>query len=189
MENKIIIVTGIPGVGKSRVINDAMNLTKNKYIIKTFGTEMFNIAKKESLVKTRDDMRKLNNETQKTIQVLAAKNISKASEISNIILDTHSTIETPNGYLPGLPIDILTHLIPKTIVIIESDEKDIIKRRQNDSNRKRDNDSIIAIKRHQELNRSFCAAYSMFTDAILTIITNKEDKSIETAKKLAKILD
>ena len=50
----IVIVTGVPGVGKSTVMNAAKDFGYN---IVNFGTTMFEEAKKEG-VSNRDDLRK-----------------------------------------------------------------------------------------------------------------------------------
>ena len=59
----VVIVTGIPGVGKTTVINAAVDLVKEKHseevLILNFGTEMFEVASKAGDVKDRDEMRKL----------------------------------------------------------------------------------------------------------------------------------
>ncbi|MHA2079238.1 MAG: AAA family ATPase [Candidatus Thorarchaeota archaeon] len=59
----VVIVTGIPGVGKTTVINTAVEQIKKKHgeevLILTIGTEMFNVAVKAGHVKDRDELRKL----------------------------------------------------------------------------------------------------------------------------------
>ena len=46
----VVIVTGIPGVGKTTVINSAIDILKEKYgeevLILNFGTEMFEVSVK-----------------------------------------------------------------------------------------------------------------------------------------------
>ena len=54
----VVIVTGVPGVGKSTVMAAA---EEYGYKIVNFGTTMFEEAQKEG-VKDRDDMRKLSIE-------------------------------------------------------------------------------------------------------------------------------
>ena len=186
---KIIIVTGLPGVGKTRVINDAVNLAKDKYEIKTFGSEMFAVAKKEGITNNRDKMRKMSYQIQKDLQIIAAKNISGYSKKSNIIIDTHSTMETPFGYFPGLPLEVLEKITPKTIVLIEADEKDIMKRRKTDNTRERDKDTIEHIMEEQQINRPFAASYCTLTGASLAIIKNRQGAAVEAAKELARLLD
>ena len=103
----ILIVTGIPGTGKTTVMNKALEKYPLKFV--TFGTVMFAIAKKKSLVSDRDELRKLPFSTQREIQELAAV---KIKNMANVVVDTHCTIKTKAGYLPGLPDSVLKKLSP-----------------------------------------------------------------------------
>ena len=65
----VVIVTGVPGVGKSTVMAAAKEYG---YKIVNFGTTMFEEAQKEG-VKNRDDMRKLAVEEQQRLQKQAGE--------------------------------------------------------------------------------------------------------------------
>src|SRR5581483_1921814 len=104
----VVIITGVPGVGKSTVIDAAQKAKGYKVVV--YGTEMFNVAKARGLVKDRDEMRKLDPAIQRTIQVEAAEHIAS---MGDVIVDTHCTIKTPKGYLPGLPAWVVQKLNPK----------------------------------------------------------------------------
>ena len=67
----IVIVTGVPGVGKSTVMGAA---EEYGYNIVNFGTTMFEEAQKEG-VSSRDDMRKLAVEDQQRLQKQAGEKI------------------------------------------------------------------------------------------------------------------
>ena len=92
----VVVVTGVPGVGKSTVMGAA---EEYGYKIVNFGTTMFEEAQKEG-VSDRDDMRKLAVEEQQRLQKQAGEKISK---MGNVVVDTHASILTPAGYMPGLP--------------------------------------------------------------------------------------
>lgn len=103
---KKVVVTGVPGVGKTTVINGAMERLAAEgiaYEAVNFGTCMFDVACKESLVSDRDEMRKLGKDDQKRLQQAAASEIAAMSADANIIIDTHSSVKTPAGFLAGLP--------------------------------------------------------------------------------------
>ena len=104
---------------------------------------------------SRDDMRKLAPETQKDIQREAAVRIAA---MGKVIVDTHCTIKTPKGYLAGLPAWVLEALQPSVIVLVEASDGEIARRRTNDATRKRDDDTLEAIRDHQETNRRFAAS-------------------------------
>ena len=175
----VIVVTGIPGVGKTTVMKEASEGFNIQFV--TFGTEMINIAKEMNLVKDRDEMRKLTLNQQKELQIKTAE---KISNMENVIVDTHCTIKTPKGYMPGLPEWVLRKLNPTTIVIVEADPEEIYKRRMNDKTRSRDPDPIEKIREHQQMNRSAAMTYATLTGATVKIVFN-HDNAIEDAVKEA----
>ncbi|NPA38470.1 MAG: adenylate kinase [Candidatus Nanohaloarchaeota archaeon] len=184
----IVVIAGIPGVGKTTVVEEAVKKLKT-YKIVNFGDVMFEIAKSEGLVKHRDDMRKLSPETQKKIQRHAAKKIAGMAADSNIIVDTHISIKTPKGYLPGLPLWVLEELEPTKIVIIDATAEEIFLRRKRDNTRRRDDESLESIKFHQRYNIYLAASYSMVSGATVSIVYNKEGKILEAVKELTSILE
>ncbi len=185
----IVIVTGIPGTGKTTVATKAMELLEKKdikYEMVTYGNVMIRIAKDKNIVEDRDDMRKLDSETQKMIQELAAEKIGCME--GNVLVDTHCTISTPGGYLPGLPEWVLRKLKPDAIILVEASAKEIYDRRTFDKSRNRDGESVEGIRLHQEMNRSISAAYSVFTGATVKVIQNPAGKVEEAAKEMIEVL-
>jgi adenylate kinase len=172
-----IIVTGIPGVGKTTVMEAAAKARNLR--IAVFGSVMFEVAQARKLAASRDDMRKLPPEQQKEIQREAALRIA---DMGKVIVDTHCTVKTPKGYLPGLPAWVLEALRPAVIVLVEATDEEIARRRANDATRKRDEDSVEAIREHQETNRRFAAAYSTLTGATVHTVRNN-DGQVERAMK------
>ncbi len=166
-----IIVTGIPGVGKTTVMAAAAKARSMKVVV--YGSVMFEVAQKKGLVKSRDEMRRLPADTQKAIQKKAGAAIAK---MGNVIVDTHCSIKTPTGYLPGLPAWVLEALQPSSIVLVEAQPKEILRRRKNDSSRKRDDDTLETIGEHQEYNRRFAAAYATLTGATVHTVHNQDGK-------------
>jgi adenylate kinase len=176
----IIVVTGIPGVGKTTVMQKAAEGIDIKFV--TFGTVMIDIAMDLGLVRNRDEMRKLTLEDQKKLQIKTAERVSK---MKNVIVDTHCTIKTPKGYMPGLPEDVVKKLKPNSIVLVEANPEEIFNRRKTDNTRNRDPDSIEIINEHQHMNRAIAMAYSAITGATVKIINN-HDNAIDEAIKEAK---
>ncbi|HHE75520.1 MAG: adenylate kinase [Thermoplasmata archaeon] len=172
-----IIVAGVPGVGKTTIMEEVAK--RANYRIVNYGTVMFNIAQSEGLVRHRDEMRKLPIEIQRRIQKEAAK---KIGDMENIIVDTHLTIKTPAGYLPGLPVWVLDNIRPNLIVIIEAKPEEIKGRRERDETRKRDYESEREIKEHLEANRYAAFACSIYSGANVLILENNEgmvEKAVE----------
>jgi adenylate kinase len=174
-KSKKVVITGVPGVGKTTVINGSMEALKElgvSYTSINFGTCMFEVACDQNLVSDRDEMRKLDQDVQRNLQKTAAQVIAKITD--NVIIDTHCTVSTPSGYLPGLPSWVLEELKPDIVVLVESNEDQILKRRLSDTTRTRDVEGYQSIKDHQNYNRYMAAAYSMLTGCTVKSIKNQD---------------
>lgn len=178
----VIVVTGIPGVGKTTVMKQAAEGIDIKFV--TFGSVMIDIAKEIGLVKDRDEMRKLTLEQQKDLQIRSAE---KVASMGDVILDTHCTVKTPKGYMPGLPEWVLKKLKPTAIVVVEADPDEIFNRRAKDATRNRDLDSEEEIAEHQQINRAAAMSYATLTGATVKIVFNHDD-AIDEAVKQAELV-
>ena len=177
------IVDGIPGAGKTTVLNEVIKKAGIEVI--NYGDVMFEMAKKEG-IKDRDGMRKLPYEKQRELQRKAAEEIAKKD---NVIVDTHCTIKTPYGYLPGLPYDVLQILKPERIILIEADVEEILQRRKKDEEiRQRDKESKEEMEEHQLMNRISGMSYAVLTNATLKIVKNRQGKVEEAAEEIIKAL-
>jgi adenylate kinase len=175
----LIVVTGIPGVGKTTVMKKAAEGMDIEFV--TFGTLMSDMAIETGIVKDRDEMRKLTLEQQKELQIKSAE---KIASMGNIILDTHCTVKTPKGYMPGLPEWVIKRINPTAIVVVEADPEEIYNRRANDPSRNRDPDTVEQIAEHQMMNRAAAMAYSALSGATVKIVFNHDD-AIDSAVKQA----
>lgn len=178
-----VIITGVPGVGKSTVIEAAQKYAG--YPVVVYGTQMFEVALKRGLVKDRDEMRKLPAAVQREIQVAAAESIA---EMGKVVVDTHCTIKTPKGYLPGLPEWVVRKIGAAQVILVEAPPEDIHRRRNNDPTRKRDADSVDEIAAHQIINRAAAMAVATLTGATVLVVVNREGKVDETRDLIVKAL-
>jgi adenylate kinase len=128
-------------------------------------------------------MRKLPIGKQKEVQRRVYERLS--GETGKFILDTHCSVNTPQGYFPGVPFEYLKMLKVDTLVLITADPKEVAARRETDPKRKRDADDIAL---HDQMNKSYLAAYSAFTGAPAVVITNKQGKAEEATAKLQALL-
>lgn len=179
----VIIVTGIPGVGKTTVMKKAAKGMDLQFV--TFGTVMIDIAKEMGLAKDRDEIRKLSLKQQKQLQIKTAE---KIAEMKNVIVDTHCTIKTLRGYMPGLPERVIKKLNPIVIVVVEADSEEIYNRRAKDATRDRDPDSEEEIAEHQQINRAIAMAYAALTGATVKIVFNHDNAIDEAVKQAAPVL-
>jgi adenylate kinase len=176
----MIIVMGLPGAGKTTVLNGL----KTDYKRLNYGDLMFEIEKEKYGIENRDEMRKLPIEKQKEVQKLVAEKL--AAETGKVILDTHCSVSTPKGYYPGLPFEFLKGLSVKCLVYVTADVAEIERRRTEDPERIRDVDDIAL---HDQMNRSYLAAYSAFTGAPSVILLNERGKAEEASAKLQTLFE
>ena len=184
---KLVVLTGIPGSGSTTLLNKA--LEEVDYLHLNYGDIMTEIAIKNELVSHRAELRKLPAETQKDIQAKAAAEIKARSESDNVIVDTHCTINTPAGFLPGLPIWVLEQLQPDQFILVEANPDEIIYRRLNDDTRERDLQKVKEIDLHQQMNRATSMAYATLTGATVRIVENHDNHLDSNIKKLIDILN
>jgi adenylate kinase len=187
----LAVLTGIPGTGKTTTAKKALEMLKVEGVnveMITYGDIMFEIAKTKKLVTDRDQMRKLDPVNQKEVQKEAAKKIASMASSKNVLVDTHCTISTPKGYLPGLPEWVLRELKPNQVILVEARAEDIAARRNSDKTRQRDGESTEGIRTHQELNRAISMAYAVISGCTVKIIQNEQGKMDEAAKNMAAIL-
>jgi len=189
MEGKKVIITGVPGVGKTTVVNEALKIIKAEgveYKSINFGTFMFEVAKNDNVVQDRDQMRTLDRVVQKRLQQRAAQAISQIP--GNVLIDTHASVKTPKGYLAGLPEWVLREIMPDIIVLIETFDDQILLRRLTDETRSRDKEGSRSIAEHQEFNRSIAAAYAMLTGCTVKIVINADFLLERAADDMAAVL-
>ena len=187
----LAVLTGIPGTGKTTTAKKALEALKKEgidYDMITYGDVMFEIAKAKKLVTDRDQMRKLDPKNQSEVQKEAAKKISSMATSKNVLVDTHCTISTPKGYLPGLPEWVLRELKPNLVILVEAKAEEIAARRQSDTSRQRDGEVSEEIRLHQELNRAISMAYSVISGCTVKIVLNPQGKMEEAAGNMASIL-
>ncbi len=205
----LIVVAGMPGAGSSTVIQHALKLLREsgegfasasspasasasagavgfKHL--NYGDVMFEIALQEGIVKSRDEIRKLPQAKQQEIQRKACDRIAALSKKENIILDTHCTVKTPFGYLPGLPAESLQKLAPRLFVLIEAFPHEIARRRSSDRTRERDVEDERSIEEHQAMNRAISMAYACLTGAPVKIIENHDGALEKATTEFAELL-
>jgi len=191
--NKTIIVTGIPGTGKTTVCNLVERFAKKAGVevnVINYGTVMIETLRKHEKEMSRNSMRKTNIDFQHKLQEEVAKVIlEKVKRLSGInIVDTHMSVKTNEGYLPGLSYHVLQLLKPDMFILIEAGVEEISSRRTTDTNRKRDESVEEAVKEELLFSRLMGGACAVLTGAPIKIVINAEGKQEETAKEILKAL-
>lgn len=195
---KLVVVVGIPGVGKSTVLSIAKNkLVEKGYNVKlvNFGDYMFNYLKETGMVRTRDEIRRLPLTIQLKTQGMVAKKIREELESEKRervigIVDTHAVIKTTVGFWPGLPMNVVLELKPSLIAVIEAKAEEIVARQQRDTSRYRaDLSNIELVKELLQINRYFSIASSVISGAAVVFISNHEGLSEKAAEELVAAIE
>ena len=188
---RLIVVTGVPGTGKTTVCKELKKIAGKNVKIINFGTVMVELAKKMGKDLHRDDIRKHSVDFQSKLQIEAAKEIASRAEKFNgtLIVDTHMVIRTQEGYWAGLPYKVLQILKPNMFILIEAEPEEILERRFKDADRKRDKVLKEEIIEELLFSRFFAASCASITGAPIKIIKNPHGKQIEAAKEILNVLE
>ena len=186
---KTVIIVGVPGVGKSTIINNATEtLMKKGTSVKTvvFGSVMFEEAKKLG-INDRDELRKQTIDIQQRLQNMAAEHISNLDD-SIVFVDTHLFIKTQSGYYPGLPMNLILKMNPQRLILVTANSNEILNRRKKDITRTRDLISDDEINRDIQVSLSMISSLSILTGAPFEIIYNHDDMIESATSQLVELL-
>jgi len=190
---RVIVVTGIPGTGKTTVCNELAKLAKQigrKVEVINYGTIMVELSRKREKTLHRDELRKSGLSFQRDLQAEAAKVISDktAGATGDIIVDTHMSIKTVDGYWAGLPFHVLQLLNPEMFILVEAEAHEVLSRRLKDITRKRDKALEGEMAEEILFSRLMAAACAVLTGASVKIVKNPAGKQVEAAKEALKLL-
>jgi len=180
-------VTGIPGVGKTTVLNELQDLAKqNRFNLSVlnYGTIMNEIMRELGRDMDRDEMREQGIEAQKKAQELAASEIANRAGQGTVVVDTHMFVRTGVGMWAGLPSGVLEKLSPRLLVLVEADPEQIAARRRTDADRKREQSLAEEIAFDLEWSRATAAASAVATGAPVKVIRNDAGKQKQAAQEL-----
>lgn len=189
VENKKIILVGIPGVGKTTLLTKMVDILKDHHknvIVINYGSLMFDVAKENGL-EDRDLLRKLSVTEQQRLQKLAAETIATHEE-EVVIIDTHAFINSPEGYYPGLPEHVLKIIRPSNFVSVAAKPEEIYNRRMKDDSRNRDKITIDNIKKELDYQSGMISACAVITGSPVRHVLNGEGKVEEAADKIIKAI-
>ncbi len=181
-----VVVVGVPGVGKSTVVDKTIAGVGGAKLV-NFGTVMFEQARLRRWAKDRDQMRKMPVEKQKLLQKAAATAISKMKE-KVVFVDTHLFIRTNEGFWPGLPFEVVRAMKPTHLVLVEASPDEVLARRTSDKTRSRDALTREGMQEELQLARSFLTVSSTLTGAPMLIVNNGDGKAAEAAASVSSML-
>ena len=189
VENKKIILVGIPGVGKTTLLTTMVEILKSNkknVVVINYGSLMFDVAKENGLT-DRDQLRKLSVSEQQRLQKIAAEKIAGHEE-EVVIIDTHAFINSPEGYYPGLPEHVLKIIKPTNFVSVSAKPEEIYNRRMKDDTRNRDKITLANIKKELDVQSGMISACAVITGSPVRLVLNGEGKIDEAADKIIRAI-
>lgn len=195
----LLVIVGIPGVGKTTVLNAAVEILVSRgYVVRVlnYGDYMLKSLISRNLVRSRDEIRRLPLQLQREVQALVADDIRRevdetpGNEKVVSFVDTHAVIKTTTGYWPGLPKHVIERLSPDAIIVIEASPEEVLSRQLKDRSRYRaDYADVNLITELLQVNRCFAIASAVLVGASLYIIHNREGRVLEAASELVNIVN
>lgn len=189
VESRKVVVVGIPGVGKTSLLQKIVEILKNNnksVSVHSFGSIMFDVAKENGVI-DRDELRKLPLLQQKNLQKIAAEKLAILND-DIVIIDTHAFINSPEGYYPGLPEHVLQILKPSNFVSVSAKPEEIYNRRMKDVTRSRDNISIDNIKKELDVQSGMISACAVISGSPVKHVLNREGMIDEVAEKIIRTI-
>lgn len=174
----VTLVSGVTGVGLSSVCQTARRKLGDGYKLINFGDVMLEQAATSGVATGRGDLATLSQRQTRRLQRRAGEFVADEAESTNIILSTHLAVETEDGYIQGLPAEVLHDVSPTTFALVEASSETILERRQN-SSRETPEATERKIAFEQDLNRSAALQYARDQNAPVRFIEN--EGSVEEA--------
>lgn len=197
----LVISMGLPGVGKSTVLNGEHKTLNVKGALEqrpewrqlNVGTLMHEDIRGRPGFEGigRDDMRKLvPKDVQVDAQKRAMETIAKISHEEPLaFLDTHCSIRQADGtFLRGLPEWFLQSAEVRAFIYVTTTADQLRERRAADPTRARDADDVV---QHEAVNLEFLKQYAAATGApIFVVFNNKGRDALEAAvTRIVQVLD
>jgi adenylate kinase len=187
-----VVITAVKGAGKTTVTEYLRKKMSNVAIF-NYG-DYFQKVLEEKFPEFKGTSRDLWDKTlskdqQRLVQVKAAELIKRGMEgVEHSLIDVNLVLRRGDGYLPGLPRDVLELLNPDVIVVMEVDPEIIQERRRMDPKRQREVETIDEIEKEQELQRIFAANCALLTGCLIEILDFRErrDRGYKDAEDAAK---
>jgi len=188
-----IIVAGIPGVGKTTILQELEKLSRQRKVllrVVNFGSVMNELFKeKEGKQLHRDHMRRQEIELQSRIQLQAARQIRRMPQRETLVVDTHMFVRTKDGVWPGTPQKVLEVLAPDAIILIEAKPEEIAKRRHQDTTRERETSTVADATADLEWSRYMASANAVIAGIPIQIVTNNEGQQNQAAEDLLRMIE
>ncbi|WP_318569868.1 adenylate kinase [Salinigranum marinum] len=181
----VTVVSGVPGVGSSRVTEAAVASLDEQYELLNTGDVLLEEALGSGFdVSGRDDLADLRPRELRRLQRLMGEYVAAiASEPeTHVVLNTHLVVTTAAGFVPGLPPEVLTEVDPNAFVLVEADPDVIRDRRTGSDYRSYRVDDRLGIEFQQSMSRTAAFAYATSVGAPIALVENTDDVESAAAR-------
>jgi adenylate kinase len=181
----VIVVSGVPGVGSSRVTETAVASLDERYELLNTGDVMLEEALSEGLdVSSRDDLTALAPRDLRRLQRRMGEYVAAiaAESETHVVLNTHLVVNTADGFVPGLPPEVLSDLEPAAFVLVEADPERVQERRAGSDYRSYRVDDRLGIEFQQSMSRTAAFAYATSVGAPIALVENTADVDSAAAR-------
>lgn len=187
----VTIVSGVPGVGSSRVCELVRRRLDDSYELINFGDIMLEEAVSRGLATGRDEMATLPTPDYRILQRRAGEYIARQARGADLLVDSHFMLHTGHGFIPGFPEPVLRDVFPDMLVLVEADPGTIVDRRSGSDSRDYPEESEATVDFHQQLNRFAAVSYSMVSNAPIRTVSNEgeADAAAGTLTRMVETID
>ena len=177
----VTIVSGVPGVGSSRVCEEARRHLDGAYELVNFGDVMLEEAAARGLATGRSELASLPLRDYRIVQRRAAEEIDRRrrQKSHSLIVDTHLAVYTAFGFLPGMPEVVFSELKPDVFALVEAEPATIVERRRGSDFREYPIENEMAVSFHVQLNRAAAMNHAIRIAAPIMPISN--ERTVEDA--------
>jgi adenylate kinase len=177
----VTLVSGVPGVGASTVCETARRRLDDDHQLVNFRDAMLEQAVSLGLAERRADLGDLTARETRRLQRRAGEYVADRGAVRDVLLNTYLAVETADGYLTGMPVDVLDGVVPDRFVLLEAAPDTIVERRR-ESDSPYD-ESVREVRFQQELNRTATASLAAETRSPVRHVEN-EGSVDEAASRL-----
>lgn len=181
----VTVVSGVPGVGSSRVTEAAVASLDERYELLNTGDVLLEEALGSGFdVSGRDDLADLRPRELRRLQRRMGEYVAAiASEPeTHVVLNTHLVVTTAAGFVPGLPPEVLTEIDPDAFVLVEADTDVVQERRAGSDYRSYRVDDRLGIEFQQSMSRTAAFAYATSVGAPIALVENTDDVESAAAR-------
>jgi len=181
----VTVVSGVPGVGSSRVTEAAVASLDEQYELLNTGDVLLEEALGSGFdVSGRDDLADLRPRELRRLQRRMGEYVAAiASEPeTHVVLNTHLVVTTASGFVPGLPPEVLTEIDPDAFVLVEADPDVVQERRAGSDYRSYRVNDRLGIEFQQSMSRTAAFAYATSVGAPIALVENTDDVESAAAR-------